>query len=95
MAIPLLTLDGQNVKLVNHYEYLQIILNNELSDDKDFERQLRHQYCAANNLRAFSQCSNAVKNVIFRSFCYLCIHVFITIMVYFQKGMHAEIVCGI
>ena len=40
MAIPLLTRDGQNVKLVNHYEYLQIILNNELSDDKDFERQL-------------------------------------------------------
>jgi len=31
---------------------------------------LRHQYCAANKLRAsISRCSNAVKNVLFRSFC--------------------------
>ena len=34
------------------------------------QRQLRYQYCAANKLRAsFSRCSNAVKNVLFRSFC--------------------------
>jgi len=33
-------------------------------------KQLRYYYCAANKLRAsFSSCSNAVKNVIFRSFC--------------------------
>jgi len=69
-VIPLLTLDGQNVKSVNHYKYLGIVLDTELPDDKDIQRQLRHQYCAANNLRAsFSQCSNAVKNVLFRSFC--------------------------
>jgi len=34
------------------------------------KRQLRYQYCAANKLRAsLSRCSNAVKNVLFRSFC--------------------------
>ena len=47
-----------------------ILLDTELSDDKDIQRQLRYQYCAANKLRAsFSRCSNADKNVIFRSFC--------------------------
>ena len=57
-------------KSVNQYSYLGIILDTELSDDKDIQRQLRHQYCAANKLRAsFSQRSNAVKNLVFRSFC--------------------------
>jgi len=31
----LLTLGGQNVKYVNHFKYLGIILDTELSDDKD------------------------------------------------------------
>jgi len=39
-------------------------------NDKDIQRQLRYQYCAENKLRAyFSRCSNAVKNVLFRSVC--------------------------
>ena len=67
---PLLTLGGQYVKSVDQYKYLGIVLDTELSDDKDIQRQLRYQYCAANKLRAsFSRCSNAVKNVLFRSFC--------------------------
>ena len=67
-----LTLGGQSVKSVNHYKYLGILLDTELSDDRDIQRQLRYQYCAANKLRvSFSQCSNAVKNVLFRSFCTL------------------------
>ena len=67
---PLLTLGGQNVKSANQYKYLGIVLDTELSDDKDIQRQLRYQYCAANKLRAsFPRCSNAVKNLLFRSFC--------------------------
>ena len=67
---PLLTLGGKNVKSVNHCKHLGIVLDTELSDDKGIQRQLRYQYCTANNLRAsFSRCSNAVKNVLFRSFC--------------------------
>jgi len=67
---PLLKLGGQNVKSVNRYKYLKIVLDTELSDDKDIQRQLRYQYCAADKLRAsFSRCSNAVKNVLLRSFC--------------------------
>jgi len=60
---------GQYVKSVDQYKYRGILLDTELSDDKDIQRQLRNQYCAANKLRAFfSRCSNAVKNVLFRSF---------------------------
>ena len=43
---------GQNVKSVNQYKYLRIVFNTELSDEKDIQRQLRYQYCAANKLRA-------------------------------------------
>ena len=60
---------GQYVKSVDQYKYLGILLDTELSDDKDIQRELRYQYCAANKLRAsFSCCSNAVENVLFRSF---------------------------
>ena len=69
-AIPVLKLGGQYVNSVDQYKYLVILLDTELSDDKDIQRQLRYQYCATNKLRAsFSRCSNAVKSVLFRSFC--------------------------
>jgi len=65
-----LKLGGQYVKSVDQYKYLGIVLDTEPSDDKDIQRQLRYQYCAANKLRAsFYRCLNAVKNVLFRSFC--------------------------
>jgi len=68
-ATPLLKLGSQYVKYVDQYKYLGIVLDTELSDDKDLQRQLRYQYCAADKLRAsFSRCSNAVKNELFRSF---------------------------
>jgi len=69
-ATPVLKLGGQNAKSVDQYKYMGILLDTELSDEKDIQRQLRYQYCSANKLRvSFSRCSNAVKNVLFRSFC--------------------------
>jgi len=44
---PSLTLGGQNVKSVKHHKYLGSVLDTELSDDKEIQRQLRYQYCAA------------------------------------------------
>ena len=68
-ATLVLNLGGQHVKSVDQYNNLGILLDTELSDDKDIQRQPRYQYCAANKLRAsFSRCSNAVKNILFRSF---------------------------
>jgi len=49
-ATPVLKLGGQYIKSVDQYKYLGIVLHTELSDDKDIQRQLRYQYCAANNL---------------------------------------------
>jgi len=51
-ATPLLKLGGQYVKSVDQYKHLGIVLDTELSDAKDIQRQLRYQYCAANKLRA-------------------------------------------
>ena len=57
-------------KICSRYKYLGIVLDIELSDDKDIQRQMRCQYEAVNKLRAsFSQFWNAVKNVLIRSFC--------------------------
>ena len=39
-GIPLLTLSVLTVKLVSHYKYLGFVLDIELSDDKDIQRQL-------------------------------------------------------
>ena len=69
-ATHLLKLGGQYVKSVDQYKYPEIVLDTELSDDKDIQKQLRYHYCAANKLRAsFSWCSNGVKNVRFCCFC--------------------------
>jgi len=58
---------GKNLTSVNHYKYLGAVLDTELSDDKDIQRQ---KYCVANKLRAsFYRGSNAVKIVLFRSVC--------------------------
>ena len=51
-ATPVLKLGGKYVNSVDQYKYLGIVLDTELSDDKDIQRQLRYQYCAANKLRA-------------------------------------------
>ena len=71
----LLTLGGQNVKSVNQYKYLGVVLNTGLWNDKDIQRQLRYQYCAANKLRdSVSGCSNAVKLYFFFPFVRPCMH---------------------
>jgi len=43
-VIPLLTLDVLTLKSVSHYKYLGMVLDIELSDDKDIQGQLRYQY---------------------------------------------------
>jgi len=68
MAIPFLTLDVVKVKYVSRYKHLWIVLDIELSDDKYIQGQMQYQYEAVNKLRAFSRCSNAVKNVFIHSF---------------------------
>ena len=90
-ATPVLKLGGQYVNSVDQYKYLGILLDTELSDDKDIQRQLRYQYCAANKLWAsFSRCSNAVKNVLFVPFVRPSMHLNYGVI----SGSHACRDCG-
>ena len=74
-AAPLLKLSGQYVNYVDQYKYLGIVLDTELSDDKDIQRQLRYQYCAANNLRAFfPDVQMQLKTDLFVPFVRPCMH---------------------
>jgi len=90
IATPSLKLGGQYVKSVDQYIYLGIVLDTELSDDKDIQRQLQNQYCAANKLRAsFSRCSN-VKTYFFVPFVRPCMHLNCGVI----SGSHACKDCG-
>jgi len=63
------------VKSVNQYKYLGIVLDTELSDDKDIQRQLQYQYCAANKLRAsFTDVQMPLKTYFFVPFVRPCMH---------------------
>jgi len=63
------------VKSVNQYKYLGIVLGTELSDDKDIQRQLQYQYCAANKLRAsFTDVQMPLKTYFFVPFVRPCMH---------------------
>ena len=65
----------KNLKSVNHYKYLGTVLNTELLDDKDIQRQLRYQYCTANKLRAsFSDVQMHLKTNFFVPIVLPCMH---------------------
>ena len=65
-----LHLNGSIMKTETSYNYLCHIIDNNLNDDKDIERQLRHFYGKSNMLlRTFSSCSYVVKLRFFVSYC--------------------------
>ena len=52
-------------------KYLGHILNENLSDDKDIERQKRYMYAKGNILkRQFHKCSFSVKLLLFKTYCF-------------------------
>ena len=58
------------MKTAVSYTYLGHIINNNLNDNKDIERQLRNFYGKSNMLlRTFGSCSYAVKLQLFMSYC--------------------------
>ena len=90
-ATPVLKLGGQYVNSVDQYKYLEILLDTELSDDKDIQRQLRYQYCAANKLRAFFPVVQMqLKTYFFVNFVRPCMHLNYGVI----SGRHACRDCG-
>ena len=66
----LLYLNGSIMKTETSYKYMGHIIDNNLNDNKDIERQLRNFYGKSNMLlRALSSCSYAVKLQLFMSYC--------------------------
>ena len=56
------------------FKYLGHIINNDLSDDLDIQREVRNLYIRTNMLiRRFSKCSLSVKRLLFKTFC-LCFY---------------------
>ena len=68
---PNVYLNSKKIIFVKKVKYLGVLLENNLKDDIDINRQVRSFYYIANKLKTrFSKCSTFVKNVLFRSFCY-------------------------
>ena len=62
--------NGSIMKTKTSYKYLGHIIDNNLNDNKDVERQLRNFFGKSNMLlRTFSSCSYAVKLQLFMSCC--------------------------
>lgn len=67
--LPRLYLNACTLTYVNSYKYLGVIINN-VSDDKDIERQIQAVYIRGNMLlRKFRHCTHSVKCQLFRTYC--------------------------
>lgn len=65
-----ITLYGSDLRVVNKFKYLGHILNDNLKDDDDLERQRRSIACKSNMLnRRFFHCSKQVKITLFQAYC--------------------------
>lgn len=70
MLFPAFSLFGTVLKTCNEVKYLGHHLTDDLSDDKDIQRQCRMMYAQANMLkRKFGMCSSSVKTTLFKTFC--------------------------
>lgn len=70
LFVPSVFLDGYPLNFVRCNKYLGCILEHNLSDNLDIERQTQAVYIRGNMLaRNFSKCSEDVKIELFRSYC--------------------------
>ena len=67
---PEVSLCGHKFEYNNMVKYLGVYLQDNMSDDKDIQRQIRSLYSRANSLlRKFAKCSADVKKSLFISYC--------------------------
>ena len=67
---PDFVLNSEPISIVDEYKYLGYIICDNLSDEKDIDRQKRKIYGQGNTLiRKFSMCSLDVKIMLFRTYC--------------------------
>ena len=69
-AIPVFRIGDTVLKKCFYYKYLGYFITNNLSDDRDIDRQSRYFYAKGNSLVCkFYKCSDDVKVTLFKSFC--------------------------
>ncbi|XP_063625661.1 uncharacterized protein LOC134797369 [Cydia splendana] len=69
-TVPKIVLGGIPLKVVNEFKYLGHVINNELRDDLDIERERRAMSIRGNMLaRRFARCNTQVKLTLFRAYC--------------------------
>ena len=67
---PNFTLNSEIIKIVKEYNYLGCTICDDLSDEKDIDRQKRMLYGQGNTIiRKFSMCSLEVKITLFKTYC--------------------------
>jgi len=67
---PKFYLQGEALLFVNSFRYLGHIISDSASDIEDIEREIRNLFIRTNILRRkFHNCSQAVKVLLFKSFC--------------------------
>jgi len=90
-ATPVLKLGGQYVKSVDQYKYQGILLDTELSDDKDIHRQLRYQFVQQTSCEPlFPVVQMQLKTYFFVPFLRPCMHLNYGVI----SGSHACRDCG-
>lgn len=68
--IPPVVLNGNVLKVVDHFKYLGHIVTEDLTDNRDIERECRTLSIRSNMLaRRFARCSHEVKITLFKTYC--------------------------
>ena len=69
-TFPSFSLAGETLDVVKKFKYLGHIINEDLCDDDDVQRQCSKLYGQANMLaRKFHMCTNNVKIALFKTYC--------------------------
>jgi hypothetical protein len=68
--VPPISLNGNELKNVCTFKYLGHVINSDLNDDEDIERERRAMAVRSNMLaRRFTRCTVEVKITLFKAFC--------------------------
>jgi len=71
---PLFKIDEATVKFVDHFKYFGHFITNDMSDDRDTQREVQNMFTRTNILiRRFHKCSFFVKLKLFKAYC-LCLY---------------------
>jgi hypothetical protein len=73
-VFPCFAMNGSVIQYVSEFRYLGHVITNTLKDDIDIKREICNMFVRTNTLiRRFSECSVAVKKVLFNAFC-MCLY---------------------